>query len=287
MTGELRYVYAVTAPLHASLPADLRGVAGSVPYLVEHAGLAAVAGRVPEADFAEEPLRAHLEDLGWLEETARAHQRVVDALTARTCPLPLRLATVYRDDDGVRRALEEGAEEFHATLRRLAGRVEWGVKVYAQRAPEPAAAPRAAPASGREFLRRRRQEVTARENVLEEAEELGRTLHAALAAEAEEVRTYPAQNPQLSKVPGQNLLNAAYLVPRERSDAFVARVEQLGGHDPAVRVELTGPWAPYSFATSDTGTTGTGTTDTGSTGTETTGTKTTDTQERVHDGAGA
>ncbi|MBO8193139.1 GvpL/GvpF family gas vesicle protein [Streptomyces oryzae] len=249
--AELRYVYAVTAPLEAPLPDGVRGVADSAPYTVHQAGLQAVVSRVPEADFGEEPLRAHLEDLGWLEETARAHQAVVDALTVLTCPLPLRLATVYRDDAGVRRALEGGREEFRAALDRLAGRVEWGVKVHAQRAPEPAAAPAPAATSGREFLRRRRQEVTSRENTLEEAEQLGRTLHAALAAQAEDVRVYPAQNPQLSGTPGQNLLNAAYLVPRDRSEEFVARVERLGAHDPSVRVELTGPWAPYSFAAPD------------------------------------
>ncbi|MFE0878308.1 GvpL/GvpF family gas vesicle protein [Streptomyces smyrnaeus] len=251
MNGELRYVYAVTAPLEVPLPDDVRGVSGSVPYVVDHAGLQAVVSKVPEEEFGQEALHARLEDLGWLERTARAHQAVVDALTALTCPLPLRLATVYRDDDGVRRALAEGSQEFLATLDRLAGRVEWGVKVYAQRAPEPAPAAAPAPTSGREFLRRRRQEVTSRENVLQEAEELGRALHAALTAQAEDVRVYPAQNPQLSQVPGQNLLNAAYLVPRERAEEFVGRVEQLGAHDPAVRVELTGPWAPYSFAASD------------------------------------
>jgi hypothetical protein len=247
---ELRYVYAVTAPLEAPLPDGVGGVGGSTPYTVHHAGLDAVVSRVPETDFAEEPLKARLEDLDWLEKTARAHQTVVDALTAVTCPLPLRLATVYRDDDGVRRALEEGRDEFRAALDRLAGRVEWGVKVYAQPGSEPAqdSASSGAPVSGREFLRRRRQEVTSRENALEEAERLGRTLHAALTAQAEDVRVYPAQNPQLSRVPGQNLLNAAYLVPRESSEQFVNRVEQLGTHDPVVRVELTGPWAPYSFA---------------------------------------
>ncbi|MGP3988798.1 GvpL/GvpF family gas vesicle protein [Streptomyces sp. 3N207] len=252
MNGELRYVYAVTAPLEAPLADGVRGVCGSAPYTVHHAGLRAVVSRVPEADFAEEPLRAHLEDLGWLEETARAHQAVVDALTAVTCPLPLRLATVYRDDDGVRRALEAGREQFSHTLDRLAGRVEWGVKVHAQQEPAPAAASAPAASSGREFLRRRRQEVTSRENALQEAEELGRTLHAALTAQAEDARVYPAQNPQLSRTPGQNLLNAAYLVPRERSEEFVTRVERLGAHDPSVRVELTGPWAPYSFAAPDT-----------------------------------
>ncbi|GAA2632271.1 GvpL/GvpF family gas vesicle protein [Streptomyces axinellae] len=274
--ASLCYVYAVTAPLDAPLPADLRGVVGSGPFTVEHAGLTAVVSLVPEADFSEEPLRAHLEDLDWLADTARAHQAVVDALTGLTCPLPLRLATVYRDEDGVRRALAEGREGFEATLRRLEGRVEWGVKVYASAPESPVATAATAPASasaasaavpapkgargsggrmgptsGRDYLRRRRHQVTERENALNEAEQLGRSLHSALTAQAEEVRVHPPQNPKLSQAPGQNLLNAAYLVPREDSADFVSRVEQLGAHDPTVRVELTGPWAPYSFAAAD------------------------------------
>lgn len=250
VNGELRYVYAVTAPFSEPLSADLRGVGDTVPRVLRHRGLVAVVSDVPGGDFREEPLLAHLEDLEWVSDTARAHQAVVDALTHVTCPLPLRLATIYHDDEGVRGALEAGHAEFRETLERLDGRVEWGVKVYAERpAPSATAGPApSAPVSGRDYLRSRRRAVTARENVLEDAEQLGRALHSALSGHAEDVRLYPAQNPKLSRVPGQNLLNAAYLVPRDRSGEFIARLEQLGAHDPHVRVELTGPWAPYSFA---------------------------------------
>ncbi|MDJ1134370.1 GvpL/GvpF family gas vesicle protein [Streptomyces iconiensis] len=250
--AELRYVYAVTAPFPTALAGDLRGVGDTVPRTLRHGDLVAVLSDVPGDDFGEEPLRAHLEDLDWVSATARAHQAVVDALTAVTCPLPLRLATLYRDDEGVRRALEAGHAEFTETLARLDGRVEWGVKVYAEQpAPQPAEPARPAPTSGRDYLRSRRRAVTARENVLEEAEQLGRALHAALSGYAEDIRIYPAQNPKLSRIPGQNLLNAAYLVPRDTSEDFVARLDQLAGHDPNIRVELTGPWAPYSFAAAE------------------------------------
>lgn len=267
MNAELRYAYAVAPPGLPPLPEGLRGVASTVPRALEHAGLTAVVGTVPADDFAEQPLRAHLEDLDWLAETARAHQAVVDALTEVTTPLPLRLATVHHDDDSVRRSLEADREELAGTLDRLAGRVEWGVKVYAetdraQRRAAPAASPSAAgaapeggarspadaaPGSGRAYLRRRMRAVSDRESALDEAENTGRTLHAALAAYAEDVRLHPPQDPRLSGALGQNLLNAAYLVPRERAGRFVERAEQLGAHDPVVRVEVTGPWAPYSF----------------------------------------
>ncbi|MFG3256968.1 GvpL/GvpF family gas vesicle protein [Streptomyces sp. NPDC048172] len=248
MSGELRYVYAVTRPFDEPLPAALRGVDGTVPHTLLHDGLLAVLSLVPEADFAEEPLRAHLEDLDWLSGTARAHQDVVDALTRLTCPLPLRLGTVYRDDEGVRRMLADGQERFQRTLDRLEGRVEWGVKVYVERPAEPEPEPSAAPVSGRDYLRRRRNEVTARESALEDAERLADALHAALAREAEDVRLHRAQNPKLSGAPGRNLLNAAYLVPGARSEAFLELLDRLAAPEPDVRVEVTGPWAPYSFA---------------------------------------
>ena len=117
---------------------------------------------VPERDFAEEPLRRHLEDLDWLTATARAHQGVIDALTVVTTPLPLRLGTVFRDDSGVRVMIEAREDAFRRTLDRLEGRVEWGVKVYAETESAENAkseAPPEKPASGRDYLRQRRMQA--------------------------------------------------------------------------------------------------------------------------------
>ena len=252
MTG-LRYVYAVCRPLEAPLETGLRGVAGDPPRLLAHHGLTAVVSHVPERDFAEEPLRAHLEDLDWLAATAHAHQQVVDALTAVTTPIPLRLATVFRDDGGVRAMLEEREDGFRRALDRLSGRVEWGVKVYALPDAEPAqgggrgeGAP-AKPASGRDYLRQRHRKVTARETASQRAERFAELLHTGLCAHAEAARLHPPQRGALSRVPGTNVLNAAYLVPRGRSEEFVELVERAMGQEPGTEVRLTGPWAAYSF----------------------------------------
>jgi hypothetical protein len=43
------------------------------------------------------------------------------------------------------------------------------------------------------------------------------------------------------------VLNQAYLLPVERADDLRALVASLADH-PRIRVELTGPWVPYSFA---------------------------------------
>ncbi|MGV9248283.1 GvpL/GvpF family gas vesicle protein [Streptomyces sp. NPDC003710] len=250
MTG-LRYVYAVCRPFGAALEDGPAGVAGVPPRQMSHRGLIAIVSTVPEEDFAEAPLRAHLEDLEWLTATARAHQGVIDALTSVTTPLPLRLATVFRDDSGVRAMLEEREEDFHRALERLDGRVEWGVKVYAEeerkeRAQESAGDRKAV--SGRDYLRQRRLRHQAHEEMREKTERFARRLHETLSGCAEDSLLHPPQNPALSKAAGRNVLNAAYLVPRSASEAFVERVDRENSGVPGVRVELTGPWAAYSFS---------------------------------------
>lgn len=249
MSG-LRYVYAICRPFDAALQAQVTGVDGAPPGQLSHDGLIAVVGTVPEQDFAEEPLRRHLEDLDWLSATARAHQAVIDALTAVTTPLPLRLATVFRDDAGVRAMMEARGASFRRTLDRLDGRVEWGVKVYsdAQAAAAGPAAEPEKPASGRDYLRQRRQRNRAHEEMWESAEKFARRLHDTLCEQAEDARLHAPQNSALSKESGRNVLNAAYLVPRADSEAFAELVERVKGEESGLRVELTGPWAAYSFA---------------------------------------
>ncbi|MGW5737750.1 MULTISPECIES: GvpL/GvpF family gas vesicle protein [Streptomyces] len=247
MSG-LRYVYAICRPFDAALQAQVTGVDGAPPGQLSHHGLIAVVGTVPEQDFAEEPLRRHLEDLDWLSATARAHQSVIDALTAVTTPLPLRLATVFRDDAGVRAMMEAREDSLKRTLDRLDGRVEWGVKIHAEaQAARPAAEPEKA-ASGRDYLRQRRQRNKAHEEMWESAEKFARRLHDTLCEHAEDARLHAPQNSTLSKEPGRNVLNAAYLVTRAGSEAFVELVEGFETETPGLRVELTGPWAAYSFA---------------------------------------
>ncbi|MEU1049231.1 GvpL/GvpF family gas vesicle protein [Streptomyces sp. NPDC005897] len=251
MTG-LRYVYAVCRPFDAALQAQLTGVAGDPPRLLPHGDLIAVVSHVPEADFGEEALRARLEDLDWLTATARAHQQVVDALTAVTTPLPLRLATVFRDDSGVRVMLEEREASFRRTLDRLDGRVEWGVKVYVEgepaERPQASAPPAPKPASGRDYLRQRRRQTRANDDLWSRAEEFATGLHARLSERADDARLHAPQNPRLSGAAGRNVLNAAYLVARDASEEFVETVDRTKDDAPGIRVELTGPWAAYSFA---------------------------------------
>jgi hypothetical protein len=43
------------------------------------------------------------------------------------------------------------------------------------------------------------------------------------------------------------VLNGAYLVDVTRADEFADAVDSSAAVQPALRLELTGPWPPYSF----------------------------------------
>ncbi|MBF6047326.1 gas vesicle protein [Streptomyces sp. NRRL B-1677] len=262
---ELLYAYAVTRDDGTPGAGDLEtltGVAGESVRPVRHLGLTTLVGQVPAAGFDEAALRASLEDVAWLEKAARAHQRVIDAVSAGgACVLPLRLATVYRDETGVRRMLADRHAQLGAALDRLDGCVEWGVKVHAvgSAGQAPAAtgsssgagppAPRAA-MSGRDYLRSRAAARHADEEGARREDEAARGIHAALTALAEQTRIYPPRQGPLAGPSGRNVLNAAYLVRRESGGRFTSAAAGLAGLAPedGVRLELTGPWAPYSFA---------------------------------------
>ncbi|MGW4569496.1 GvpL/GvpF family gas vesicle protein, partial [Streptomyces sp. NPDC004561] len=108
-------------------------------------------------------------------------------------------------------------------------------------------------ASGRDYLRRRRADTMAHEESRQAAETFAQSLHERLCAYAEDCRMHAPQNSALSGATGRNVLNAAYLVSRAHSEEFVELVDRTKDEAPGIRVELTGPWAAYSFTGEETG----------------------------------
>ncbi|MGW8990836.1 GvpL/GvpF family gas vesicle protein [Streptomyces zhihengii] len=255
MSDSVVYAYAVVRAADGvgAAAGALAGVAGGPVRLTagsrDPAVLLAV-GDVPAADFREEALRRRLEELEWLETVARAHHAVVEALAAVTTVLPLRLATVYVDEAGARAALDEGARAFAERLSLLAGHREWGVKVYADpsAAPPPPAPAADGLSPGRSYLRQRREQRSGREEVYRDARTAaGRVEEAALRYAAGRAR-HRVQQGTLAGAAGENVLNDAFLVADDRTEAFRADVAGAARGLTGVRVEVTGPWAPYSFA---------------------------------------
>lgn len=167
--------------------------------------------------------------------------------------MPLRLATVCLDDARVRELLENHHEEFLSALTLVAHRTEWGVKAFGDRKVLASAIAEAhvnggAQGTGTAYLLRRRAQLAAQETVERDAAARADEIHQRLVREAAAGRRQPPTDPALSGSREWMLLNGAYLVDDDRSDEFAAVIQELDARHPGIRLELTGPWPPYSFA---------------------------------------
>jgi hypothetical protein len=241
-----------------AVPAELEGVEpGSAVEVLREDGLAALISQVPADEYDDVRLREHLEDLAWLERTARRHEAVLEAVLREITILPLRLCTLYRDHDGVRRLLRDHAEPLARSLARIHGCAEWGVKVFAGRSASAdeegvvASEDREGLAErpGATYLVQRQRE---RERA-DQASELRATcveeVHRQAAACAREATTNPPQRPELHGRETAMLLNGAYLVPHPDVEQLHRTIEALRGEwqPQGFVIELTGPWPPYNF----------------------------------------
>jgi Gas vesicle synthesis protein GvpL/GvpF len=254
------YVYCV---IGAEERPRLDGVRGVDPAfgveLVSHGELSAVVSPVSLDEFGSEALKRNLEDMEWLERTARAHQAVLDRALSSATVVPMRLCTIFSDDAHVPEMLEREQEVMLTTLERLRDHSEWSVKVLADpaqaqtaagaRSRAVATAEAGAESAGRAYLARKKAERGLREEAGAMLEGAAAEIHARLSDEAAAATVLAPQNPKLSGRPGEMILNGAYLVHRARVTEFAAAVAQLRERhrDLGLEIELGGPWAPYNF----------------------------------------
>jgi hypothetical protein len=233
-------------------PPGLPGL-GQLRALEVDGGLWLVAASAPLPEFSSGRIEERLTDLDWVSACALAHEAVIEHLRDAPALLPLKLFTLFASDERALAHLRASREPLDRVLDRVAGRVEWGVRVRLDeaRAREALAAETrqsATPSgSGTSFLLRKKQEQEASRDLagrLRAEVDAGWPDLAAQAAEA--VRRSPATPPEQG---GKVFLDAALLVPADRTaeleaavDRFATRVGPKGGE-----VTLTGPWPPYHF----------------------------------------
>ena len=232
-------------------------------YTITQQGLAAVVSQVSLDEFGQAELEANLTDLKWLESKVRVHQTVLETVLASRVCVPMRLCTIYRDEQRVQALMTQHYADFVATLERLQGKQEWGVKVYCDR---PALAGKVGEVSGRVqelaaqikgksggaayFLKKKLEQAIA-EEVERIGDETAQHSLDGLAEHAEAAVTNSLQDQKTTQRQDDMLLNAAYLVPDDQLAAFQVELENLQNAYGAqgFSFEMTGPWPPYNFAT--------------------------------------
>lgn len=211
-------------------------------------GLWLIVADVPLATYNERSIESRLRDSRWVTACALAHEAVVERFTASPALAPMKLFTIFASDDRAVARIETRRAQIGRALDRVAGCVEWGVRVDG--GPSPAPAPEPArppePVSGRGFLERKRRLREDRRTLAtrerRQADQIYRSLrHHARAA----TRREPLQ---VAGAVRRTILDATYLVParaavfRAEARVWAGRLA-AGGHT----LTLTGPWPPYHF----------------------------------------
>jgi hypothetical protein len=251
------YVYGVVDAAAESLDDAVSaqaGVGSGELQIVRAGPLGAVVGAVPLDEFGDDALHDRLNDRQWLEEKARLHEAVLQAVVERTPVVPLRFGAIYHDLTDVSALLEERRDRFQSSLDFVRGRVEIGVKGWAERGRVESALEResgrdrAATPSGRAYLEQRRGEIASREQASTEIREAALAAHERLCALAVAAVANRPQPRELTGRDDEMILNAAYLVARDDT----CLVDEVAALDAAFRsrgitFEVTGPWPPHNF----------------------------------------
>jgi hypothetical protein len=173
----------------------------------------------------------------------RVHNAVVEAaVTEEVTPLPLRFGQWLADDAALRAAVAEKTTSYRQRLADFAGCLEFGIRLVDP--AEPAATPNPQPgkaATGAAYMRALQESSRLAEQKRTAAE----SVHAAVRSflqpvvreeKVEETRTAHA------------VLTLSHLVARSDFDAYRERARDIREQFPDLRMLLSGPWPPYSFA---------------------------------------
>jgi hypothetical protein len=222
-----------------------------------------VVADVPLKAFGQAALNERLQDVDWMSRCGVAHQAVIDAFIGSDAVVPMTMFTIFANDERAVVEAKKDAARLGDSLDRVAGRVEWVVRVLrgdastgtdagasagAASAAVGARAVGAAPRSGREFLQAKVNQRQAARRAAEETSQAVGALMTALSDVADEVSDR-TESLAAGALGSTALLDAAFLVARTAEPRFEQAARRMAQPlaDRGFRVSVTGPWPCYSF----------------------------------------
>jgi hypothetical protein len=184
-------------------------------------------------------------------ENVLAHERVNELVMQRFTVIPMSFGTVFRTEDDIVELLRSAYDAFRDVLVKMQGKLEFGLKVLWE--PELIIDEIE---KQDENLRLLRQEIQSQrgstyfarmqygrlvDSLLQErSEELANEIMVSLA----DVSVASRANKPIGE---KMILNAAFLVARDREEEFDAKVKEVAARYDHLSFKYTGPWPPYNF----------------------------------------
>jgi hypothetical protein len=176
-------------------------------------------------------------------ENIKQHNAVVEAaVTEGVTPVPLRFGQWLADEAALRTAVSEKAAAHRAALAQFAGCLEFGLRLidpHETGAAREVHAPEAV--SGYEYMQALRESSRLAGQRRTQAEHVRDRIRATMQDVVRAEREDETRTPHA-------VITLSHLVARADFDEYRERARGLRGVFPELRMLLSGPWPPYSFA---------------------------------------
>ena len=184
-------------------------------------------------------------------ENVLAHERVNETVMRNHTVIPMSFGTVFKTRDDIVELLRAAYEAFKDVLNKMQDKLEFGLKVLWDR-----------DVMIRDIenedddVRRLKGEISSQKGSTYFARmQYGRLMDAALEARSEryvrdifeQLRPVSVASRANKPIGDKMIMNAAFLVAREKEAAFDAKVKQIGARHGSLTFKYTGPWPPYNF----------------------------------------
>jgi len=220
------------------------GIGENAVYTIDYKDIAAVVSTIP---FKQ--MESNLNDIV-------AHQRVVEAARESNTVLPVRFGVILKNEEGIKKLLASSYRDYRAKLSSLRGKDEIGIKVLLDKSSLKKIKEQAAQSEeirklkqeissakpGTSYFLKMRLEDAMKNETLMKIDKMVGEINSSLAEAAVDRRL-------LKNDVGEIVLNAAYLVEKDKIRAFDAKVKELRERfeREGMTLHRSGPWAPYSF----------------------------------------
>ena len=184
-------------------------------------------------------------------ENVLAHQRVNETVMLQHTVLPMSFGTVFKTTNDIVELLRSAYDAFTDVLQKMRDKVEFGLKVLWDRDQIIREIE-----DEDEDIRRLKNEISTQKGSTYFARmQYGRMIDAALQARSEQyvddifrsLRDVAVASRSNKPIGDRMIMNAAFLVSRDREQAFDARVKEIGQRHDKLTFKYTGPWPPYNF----------------------------------------
>lgn len=163
-------------------------------------------------DFAPVVSSAPVKKYEVSEEEVEIHRKVVERVMEEYNVLPVAYGMVFKNKKLLLVAMSAGYKAMKKAMKEVDNRVELGVKVFLPK---------------------------------EDSQNDGKDRCRSDFLEA--LRKIAAQSKELKLFSERLILNASFLVDRDKIDDFSGEVERLGNKYANLKTQYSGPWPPYNF----------------------------------------